>query len=65
MTDRRHRTRYLWLPNLGDTSNIYFIQDTNVSTDTKSAGHGQNQEKEKKTPTAELNTFLSNFFDGK
>ena len=38
------------------------IQNASDSADTESARHGQNQEKEKKTPTNEWNIFLSIFF---
>ena len=43
------------------TPDICIIQDTNDSADLNSAHQGQFQEKEK-TPTTELNTFLSEIF---
>ena len=62
MADSEIRTRHLQLPNCGDP-NICFIQDTS-SGDLNSARHGQFQKKEK-TPTTELNIFLSKFSQNK
>ena len=50
------RTNYRWLSKLGDTAHISGTRDTIFSAD-DSAGHGQNQEKEK-TQTTELDIFL-------
>ena len=36
------------LPNCGDIPSISFVQETNASSDTKSAINGQNQGKENK-----------------
>ena len=47
MGDSRIRIRNLWLPFRGEIPRISNIQDTNASADTKSARHGQNQEKKR------------------
>ena len=53
---------HFWLLYRGDTPHIIVLQDTNDSAE--STRHGQNQEKELKTPTTELNIFQI-FFNGK
>ena len=64
MGDSRIRIRNLWLPFRGEIPRISNIQDTNASADTKSARHGQNQEKKRNSDywITELNIFLSKFF---
>ena len=48
MADSEIRTRNLWLTNCGDILHKCNIYDTNASAATKSARHGQNQDKEQK-----------------
>ena len=59
------RTRFLWIPDRGDTD-ACFIEDTNDSADEFNfARLGSNQENEK-SPTTELINFLSKkILDGK
>ena len=64
MDSKKIQTRQLWLPNCDDTPNRCTIQDSKDSAlqHTKSARHGQNQEKEKFQPLNRKFSFQQSFW---